>query len=114
MSVRRQGKLVESHESLPWQRRGYLRKAMLDRLTTTAGWAPALDTTGVAGGEEERDSDSVREFLDAQRSGWGAKFAAAFAKSSQAEYRFQPLNWLQRIQEVVRCSKYSKSTPDLQ
>ena len=73
------GKLVESHESLPWQRRGYLRKAMLDRLTTTAGWAPAPDATGAAGAEEgERDSDSVREFLDAQRSGWGAKFAAVF------------------------------------
>ena len=26
----------------------------------------------------EEDPDSVREFLDAQRSGWAAKFAAVF------------------------------------
>ena len=71
--------MVESHESLPWQRRGYLREAMLDQLSTAAGFDP-LEKTDVAAvtaaGEEERDS--VREFLDQQRSGWGAKFAFAF------------------------------------
>ena len=67
--------LVESHESLPWQRRGYLREALLDQLTSKAGFAPMEATPIVA---EEEQGDTVREFLDQQRSGWGARFAAVF------------------------------------
>ena len=67
--------LVESHESLPWQRRGYLREALLDQLTSKAGFAPMeMETTSTA----EEEQDSVREFLDQQRSGWGARFGAVF------------------------------------
>lgn len=66
--------LIESHESLPWQRRGYLREALLDQLTSKAGFTPMEVTTITA----EEEQDSVREFLDQQRSGWGARFAAVF------------------------------------
>lgn len=68
--------LVESHESLPWQRRDYLRGAMLDKLTAAAGFKPVAEALPPAL-EDERE-DSVREFLDKQRLGWGAKFAAVF------------------------------------
>ena len=37
--------LIESHESLPWQRRDYLRGAMLDKLRTTPALAAALRFT---------------------------------------------------------------------
>ena len=49
--------LIESHESLPWQRRGYLREAMLDQLLQAAGFE-------VTTRAPEQDQDSVREFLD--------------------------------------------------
>ena len=68
--------LVESHESLPWQRRGYLRQAMLDQLSNAAGFRP-LEAAPKPGGEED-GHDSAREFLDQQRQGWGAKFGAVF------------------------------------
>ena len=69
----------ESHESLPWQRRNYLRGAMLDQLVSAAGFAPTAsgDAAAAVAGEEDR-GDSVREFLDQQRTGWGAKFGAVF------------------------------------
>ena len=73
--------LIEPHESFPWQRRGYLRQAMLDQLQAATGFAPLEEQSlgrgggGPGGGEEQ---DSVREFLDQQRSGWGARFAAVF------------------------------------
>ena len=44
--------LVESRESLPWQRRGYLRQAMLDQLSNAAGFRP-LEATPKPGGEED-------------------------------------------------------------
>ena len=50
---------------------------MLDQLTTAAGFA-ALDKTNDAAANAEEERDSVREFLDQQRSGLGAKFAFAF------------------------------------
>ena len=67
--------LVESHESLPWQRRDYLRGAMLDKLTAAAGF---MAEQGQPVALEDEREDSVREFLDQQRLGWGAKFAAVF------------------------------------
>ena len=48
---------------------------MLDQLTSKAGFVPLKETQGTA--ENDRE-DSVREFLDQQRSGWGAKYAAVF------------------------------------
>merc|ERR1719160_341899 len=44
--------LVESHESLPWQRRGYLREALLDQLTTKAGFAP-MEAMPIVAEEEQ-------------------------------------------------------------
>ena len=71
--------LIENHESLPWQRRGYLRDALLDQLTTAAGFAPLPSSAeGQGAGEVDEQVDSVREFLDTVRSGWGARFGAVF------------------------------------
>ena len=56
-------------------------KAMLDQLATAAGYAPQLPSTTAGGAAGERDpqaEESIREFLDAQRLGWGAKFGAVF------------------------------------
>ena len=54
---------------------------MLDQLTAAAGFAPVEDgAAGTAGADEQ---ESVREFLDQQRSGWGAKFAAVFEEISK-------------------------------
>ena len=47
--------LIEAHESLPWQRRGYLRAAMLEQLTTAAGFAP-LEEVAEAAGDDGQDS----------------------------------------------------------
>ena len=60
--------VIEANESLPWQRRGYLREAMLDQLTTAAGFAPLPSSASAAGGEGDQ-LESIREFLDQQRSG---------------------------------------------
>ena len=53
---------------------------MLEKLTSAAGFTPIEEvaTTGPAAGGEEELADSIREFLDQQRMGWGAKFAAVF------------------------------------
>ncbi len=66
--------LIEAHESLPWQRRGYLREAMLDQLTTAAGFTPLEKIDRAEAAAEDDEQESVREFLDQQRSGWGARF----------------------------------------
>ena len=52
---------------------------MLDQLVSAAGFAPTAsgDAAAAAADEEDR-GDSVREFLDQQRTGWGAKFGAVF------------------------------------
>ena len=58
--------LIESHESLPWQRRGYLREALLDQLTLKAGYVPleeAQPSRTAAAAEDEQDSvPSLRSF----------------------------------------------------
>merc|ERR1719159_378457 len=48
--------VVANHESLPWQRRDFMRQAVLDKLTTTVGfpkdWMPDLGSEGRAAGME--------------------------------------------------------------
>ena len=56
-----------------------MRDALLDQLTTAAGFAPVSTSTEASGaGGVEEQVDSVREFLDSVRSGWGARFGAVF------------------------------------
>merc|ERR1719161_2027848 len=56
--------VIESHESIPWRRRNFERKGVLDMLITTAGFSLHWGGGADDGGDDETSEEDPKGVLD--------------------------------------------------